>query len=144
MAAPSTTRSVRRADSRSLHIAIVNGFSACLLSPNLSLWPANGSQFQPTPANSPPPVRVSDFKDLRRKKRRPRSEVSVLANRRLQPLGHLTVAHSEGFALRLPTGSLSRLASSENRSGKSRYVRQARSLTVRSRVRIELQVYDAA
>jgi len=67
-----------------------NGFFGGTLSPNLSPRPANGSPFQPTPANSRAAVRVCDFKDLGRKTRKPRTEGSVLANRRLQPLGHLT------------------------------------------------------
>ena len=67
-----------------------NGSFGGTLSPNLSPRPANGSPFQPTPANSRMPVRFCDVSNLRGKTRRPRSEVSVLANRRLQPLGHLT------------------------------------------------------
>ena len=64
--------------------------AACRLSPKLSPQPANGSQFQPTPANSQTLVRFCDFRDLRGKTRKPSAEGGVLANRRLQPLGHLT------------------------------------------------------
>jgi hypothetical protein len=68
-----------------------NGSFGGTLSPNLSPRPANGSQFQPTPANSPRYVRFCNFNDLRGKTTKPRTEGSVLANRRLQPLGHLTL-----------------------------------------------------
>jgi hypothetical protein len=49
-------------------------------------------QFQTTRANSCAPVRFCDFRDLRGNTRRARTEGSVLANHRLQPLGHLTAA----------------------------------------------------
>jgi hypothetical protein len=44
--------------------AEVSGLSVCRLSPNLSPRPANGSPFQPTPANSETPVSFSAFRDL--------------------------------------------------------------------------------
>ena len=72
---------------RSNAIAEVNGSFGDTLSPNLSPRPANSSQFQPTPANPPAAVRFGDSKELRRKTKKPRTEGSVLANRRLQALG---------------------------------------------------------
>jgi hypothetical protein len=40
-------------------------------------------------------ARLCGFKGLRRKMKRPRTEGSVSANRRLQPLGHLTATEPE-------------------------------------------------
>ena len=53
---------------------------------------------------------------------------SGFQDRLFQPLTHLSGTYSEGFALRLPTRSLARLASSDKHLGKPRLVREARSL----------------